>query len=264
MEPLSPLATSLLPPSWRKGYPTTKKIAVDKILRLVECGYASPGQSLTEKEKENERTNIRAILEEMDPKRIFLEHPERVSYDDVDRMIHKLRYEFLGDPLKFEVKGIDPEKVKAFGVDFVKPDRDQINEFLDDPDAEYMETGIHYAITIRWEGGVPKRVSKSLRVLHGCFDMKLFVCVPLKFAGAALLVSAQWSEDKAAPDGLRPDELLLVSTGKCFEESRDVKILGSDWIHVFNKSRLLFRAGDFTLDRKSNIIVYGTRKEGCP
>lgn len=255
MDDMSPLSKSLLPPSWRsKLYPTTKKIAVDKILHLIECGYTSPDMLLTEKEKENERINIRAILEEMDPKRLFLEHPERVSFDDVDRMIQNLRYEFMGDPLTYEVEGMDPDVLRKM--------EKEISEFPGDPDLVEMETGIHYEIAIRWLERTPISVALNLQAVFDetkdNYGLELFICVPQKFAGAALLVASEW-KNSPRKDHSFPREMLLVSTGKCFEESKDIKIVKSDRIHVFNRSARLFQAKDFSFQRKSDIIVYRTR-----
>lgn len=253
---------SLLPPAWR-GRPTTKEEAVEKILYLIEAGYGAPDQGLTKKEKENERMNIRSILEDMDPKRIFLKNPERVSFNEVDQTIARLRYEFLGDPLKFEVEGIDPEVLRKIPVEeFVKnARRDERNEFYDDPEVTEMETGIHYEIKIHWEGGAPERVCNSLERIY-VNHMKLFLCVPEKFAGAALLVAMEWEGGK---EGLAPKEMQLVSTGFCFESSKDIVIEKSDRIYIFNGSKSLFQVKDFSLCRKSDIIVYKTkRKEGCP
>lgn len=180
---------------------------------------------------------------------------DRVSYDDVDRIIQELRYEFLGDPLKFTINGIDPETLRL--------KEKEISEFPDDPDLTEIETGIHYEITIRWEGGAPERVCNSLEKIY-VEHMRLFICVPEKLAGAALLVAMSWIDDPTKQrdaEYLIPKEMLLVSTGRCFEESKDIKIVKSDRIHVFNKSARLFQAKNFDLLRKSDKIIYRSRTE---
>lgn len=246
---MSKLSESLLPPSWRsdfllQDYPATMEEAVEKILYLID-----PHKRMTEKEKENDRINIRSILEDMDPKRIFLENPERVSFNEVDQAIARLRYEYLGDPLKFEVEGMDPGKLRS----------EERNEFFDDPELHEMETGICYEIKIRWS---TKSLIKSLRNIMRHDELDLFLCVPRKFAGAALLVAANWSDHRHVNGD--QSELILVSTGFCFESSKDIKIEESDKIYVFNGASSLFQSKRFFLQRRSDIDVYRTRKEGCP
>jgi len=129
-------------------------------------------------------------------------------------------------------------------------------EFPDDPDRDEMETGIHYEILLKWKDSsleVVKGLNKLMeRIKEG--QVRLFVCVPQKFAGAALVLDAKWSKDFAQMSA--PSRLYLVSTGKCFEISKNIKLQRSDKIYVFAGEEILFAVSDFDLQRKSEVIVY--------
>lgn len=152
--------------------------------------------------------------------------------------------ESWSDPISF-VEGLDPDKFP----------------FPADPDLKESETGIRYEILIHWEGGAPEHVRQELdRLGFPGSQTKLFICVPQKFAGTAFIVSSSWADPKnnKFPYNLFPNQLIFVSTGRCFEESEKIKIEKSDRIYVFNGSRLIFKAKDFQLWRKSHIMVYRT------
>jgi hypothetical protein len=177
--------------------------------------------------------------------------------DAVRKYIHDL--ETICDPA-----GIVREN--AILKDTIKALEMKDPDFLDDPDLHEFETGIHYEIRIRWRRKIREDLAKTLReIFNQTQSLDLFVCVPSKFAGRAILVTAQWQKGQKLgelilPKGAYPNELLLVSTGSCFEESKNIKIEESDRILVYNGSSKLFETHSFELERKSELVIYRTRR----
>lgn len=125
----------------------------------------------------------------------------------------------------------------------------------DDPDLREFETNIGYEIEILWESGTPQHVQKSLERIYMKKELDLFICIPRKFAAEVLLVCIDKIDSGAA---MLPSRMLLVSTGACFVKAGKVDLDKNDKIHLFSGSSRVFCAHSFSLERKSDRIIYRT------